>query len=322
MDGRELKERITSKARELGCDLIGFAAAGRLRPEGERLRGWLERGYHGTMGWMHRSSEKRGDPSLVLPGVKTIVSVGINYYTPFRHEERTGTGKVSRYAWGDDYHGIVTGKLEALLAHVRHLDPGVRGKVYADTGPVMEKAWAQRAGIGWQGKHTNLISMEFGSWIFLGELLLTAAIEPDPAETDHCGNCVLCIEACPTGAITEPYLLDANLCLSYLTIEHRGPFPPEVEGKLDGWLYGCDVCQDVCPWNSDARQTVEQAFTPRAGMVERELEDVLRMGEAEFSAEFRESPVKRTKITGLRRNAEALTRNPNARGAARTTEKG
>jgi epoxyqueuosine reductase len=321
MKGRELKEAIRVKSRELGIDLIGFAGAESLRPEAGRLRQWLDRGYHGTMGWIGRSEGKRGDPSFVLPGVKTIVSAGINYYTSSQHENRPGSGKISRYAWGDDYHDIVTGRLEELLAFIRGLDPAIRGKVYADTGPVMEKAWAQRAGLGWQGKHTNLISMEFGSWIFLGELLLTAELEPDTPETDHCGNCVLCIEACPTGAINGPYMLDATLCLSYLTIEHSGEFTPAVEGKLDGWLYGCDVCQDVCPWNSAARESVDKAFAPRPGNIQRELEDVLTMGGEEFSAVFKGSPIKRTKLTGLRRNAEALLRQANPDGRPAGTKK-
>jgi len=318
----DLKERIRTKSRELGIDLIGFAEAVPLQPEAGRLRGWLDRGFQGAMEWIGRNEAKRGDPSLVLPGVKTIVSAGINYYTSSQYQNPPGTGKISRYAWGDDYHGIVTGRLEMLLAHIKILDPAIRGKVYVDTGPVMEKAWAQRAGLGWQGKHTNLISMEHGSWIFLGELLLTAEIEPDAPETDHCENCVLCIEACPTGAITEPYVLDANLCLSYLTIEHRGEFPPVVEGKLDGWLYGCDVCQDVCPWNSTPPESVTQSFAPRPGNVDRELEGVLTMGSAEFSAAFKDSPIKRTKLTGLRRNAEALKKNSTTDDHPRPDAKG
>src|SRR3989304_5518710 len=191
MSGKELKGKITLKARALGFDLVGFAGACVPEPESGRLGSWLERGYQGSMGWIARNADRRSDPALVLPGVKTIVSVGINYYTSARHQHIPGTGKVSRYAWGDDYHPIVAGRLESLLEYVRSLDPTIRGKVYADTGPVMEKAWAQRAGVGWQGKHTNLISLERGSWIFLGELLLSEEIEPDAPETDPCGNCVL-----------------------------------------------------------------------------------------------------------------------------------
>jgi len=302
----DLKSKIRTRCHELGIDLVGFASATHLGTEAERLRAWLGRGYHGSMEWIARNEGKRVDPSLVLPGVETIVSVGVNYFTPSRHRNAEGTGKVSRYAWGDDYHDVVLGRLEALLAYIRTIDPEIRGKAYTDTGPVMEKAWAQRAGIGWQGKHTNLISMERGSWIFLGELLLTARIEPDAPETDHCGNCVLCIEACPTGAITRPYELDANLCLSYLTIEHRGEFPAAVEGKLDGWLYGCDVCQDVCPWNANAPVTVDRAFAPRPGNTERKLDDVLEMTGEEFSGIFRGSAIKRAKLSGLKRNARAL----------------
>jgi len=323
MDPGTLKERIRERAHDLGFDLVGFAPAVTLGREGTRLRGWLAQGYHGSMGWMARNAAKREDPSLVLPGVQTIVSAAVNYYTGTRHEGRPGTGKISRYAWGDDYHEVVTGRLRELLAYVTSIDPTISGKVYTDTGPVLEKAWAQRAGIGWQGKHTNVISMELGSWIFLGELLLTARIEPDAPETDHCGNCVLCIEACPTGAITEPYVLDSTLCLSYLTIEHRGSeFPPGVEGNMDGWLYGCDTCQDVCPWNANAGETAERSFAARPGNSERELEDVLVMGEEEFAKLFRGSPIKRTKLSGLKRNAAALRNETDRTGGSLKFEKG
>lgn len=306
MTGQELRKKITTRSRELGIDLIGFAQAGDLRPESDRLRSWLSSGYNGSMGWIGRNEERRCDPALVLPGVKTIISAGVNYYTPAKHENRPGTGKVSRYAWGDDYHAIVEDRLKRLLAYIVSLDPTIRGKVYTDTGPIMEKAWAQRAGIGWQGKHTNLISQEYGSWIFLGEILLTMEIEPDVAETDHCGNCILCIEACPTDAITEPYVLDATLCLSYLTIEHRGEISDGLKGQFEGWLYGCDICQDVCPWNSNATESGEKRFAPRAGNVERELDVVLSMGDEQFAREFKGSPVKRTKLSGLKRNADIL----------------
>ncbi len=241
-----------------------------------------------------------------MEGVRTIVSAGLNYQTPHRHPDAPGRGKISRYAWGDDYHDVLGGRLEALLAGIRREYPSVDGRIYVDTGPVMEKVWAQRAGLGWQGKHTNLISREHGSWLFLGEILLTAEVEPDAPETDHCGNCTLCIEACPTGAITEPYRLDARLCISYVTIEHRGPVPGDVMGRLDGWLYGCDVCQDVCPWNESAVDCGEPAFEPREGNVARNPVTVLEMTEDEFRSAFRKSPIRRARYEGLRRNALAL----------------
>ncbi|HLF15769.1 MAG TPA: tRNA epoxyqueuosine(34) reductase QueG [Bacteroidota bacterium] len=301
-----LKDYIRNRARGLGIDLVGFAAVSEPGPERGRLEEWLSEGRHGTMAWLEKNRERRSDPRLVLPGVKSIVSVGLNYHSPHHHAGSPGAGKVSRYAWGDDYHDVLGRRLEELLAGIRELDPSIGGKVYVDTGPVMEKAWAQRAGLGWQGKHTNLISQELGSWLFLGEILLTAEIEPDVPETDHCGNCTLCIEACPTGAITEPYVLDARLCISYLTIENRGPIPGELRDRLDGWIYGCDACQDVCPWNDRAVDCGDPAFGPREGNIDRDLREVLEMGEAEFRAEFTGSPIRRTRHGGFRRNALAL----------------
>lgn len=304
--GASLKDFIRTKSREVGIDLVGFARVTKPGVEGDRLSRWFEEGRHGTMAWMEKNRERRADPALVLPGVRTIVSAALNYATPHRHSGAPGTGKVSRYAWGDDYHDVLGGRLKALMAAVREFDPSIGGKYYVDTGPVMEKFWAQRAGLGWQGKHTNLISQELGSWIFLGELLLTAEIEPDAPETDHCGQCTLCIEACPTGAITEPYRLDAGLCISYLTIERREPIPEGLAARLDGWVYGCDVCQDVCPWNDRAVNTPEGAFAPRPGNIDRDLRALAGISEEDFRAEFRKSPIRRAGREGLSRTARAL----------------
>ncbi len=301
-----LKEFIRKRAGELGIDMVGFARVTVPGEEAGRLARWMDDGRHGTMAWMERNQDRRADPTLVLPGVRTIVSAALNYATPHRHSGDPGTGKVSRYAWGDDYHDVLGGRLKALLAAVRERDPSVAGKYYVDTGPVMEKVWAQRAGLGWQGKHTNLISQELGSWIFLGELLLTADIEPDAPETDHCGQCTLCIEACPTGAITEPYLLDARLCISYLTIEQRDPIPADLAARLDGWVYGCDVCQDVCPWNERAVDCADGAFAPREGNVDRDLRALIDISEEDFRTAFRKSPIRRAGRAGMARTARTL----------------
>jgi epoxyqueuosine reductase len=301
-----LRDEIRGLAHGLGIDLVGFAPLEAPAPGSERLAGWLAKGGHATMAWMERDPGRRADPRLLLEGAKTILCAGMNYYTPARHAGGQSEGKISRYAWGDDYHDVLGKRLDALLSSIRERHPGINGMVYVDSGPVMEKAWAQRAGLGWQGKHTNVISQEIGSWFFLGEIILDAEVEPDAPETDHCGNCTLCIEACPTGAITGPYVLDAGRCISYLTIEHRGPFPREAAGLLDGWLFGCDVCQEVCPWNDRAVRTAEPAFEPRGGHVGRDPRRVLGMTEEDFRKEFRKSPVRRAKFEGLRRNAEAL----------------
>ena len=299
--------RVKSKALELGFTAVGIAPAGILQDEGDRLRAWLDRGYQSSMGWMAQSVAKRSDPRLVLPGVRSVIAVAVNYYTDSAHTRGAGSGRISRYAWGDDYHDILGAKLDEFRDWLISVNPGTDAKVYVDTGPVMDKAWAVRAGIGWLGKHTNVITREMGSWVFLGEILTTIDLEPDGAAEDRCGTCTLCIEACPTGAIVEPYVVDSNLCLSYLTIEHRGPVGGDVRGRYEGWIYGCDTCQDVCPWNLKFETPSEEtAFLPREGFVAPPLEEWRRMDQAELSARFRRSPVKRAKHEGLIRNIEIV----------------
>jgi epoxyqueuosine reductase len=256
---------------------------------------------------MARNADRRGDPREILPGARSVLSVAMNYYTEGRHSDDPDAGKISRYAWGDDYHDIVKPKLLELLAYIQTNVPGTEGVVYVDTGPVLEKAWAARAGIGWEGKHTNVITQEFGSWVFLGEIILSIELDYDAPATDHCGTCTLCIEACPTDAIVEPYVLDSNLCISYLTIEHRGEIAAGLGEKFDRWIYGCDICQDVCPWNEKfSIITSAGGFAPRAATIAPELNHVAEMQQDEFSRTFSKSPVKRTKLSGLRRNAATV----------------
>jgi epoxyqueuosine reductase len=234
--------------------------------------------------------------------------VALNYYTPEQHEENSNTGKVSRYAWGDDYHDVLKTKLESLLAWIRERVPEAAGKVCVDIQPVMDKAWAVRAGIGWLGKHTNVITQEFGSWVFIGELLLNLDLEADAeVSEDHCGTCTLCLDACPTQAITEPYVVDSNRCISYATIELRTlELPASIQEDLSGWLYGCDICQDVCPWNRFQAPTEETRFAPREGNVNTDLSQVLELTPETYATRFRGSAMKRTKLIGLQRNARAL----------------
>ena len=296
-------QRIKAKAIELGFTKVGIAKAEPLDEEGSHLHDWLNRGYHGTMEWMARNSEKRVDPRNVLPGAKSVIAVAMNYYTDVAHPDRDGVGKISRYAWGDDYHDILLDRLRELRSWMETEFPGAEGKVYVDTGPVMDKVWAQRAGIGWEGKHTNIITQEVGSWVFLGELITTLELEYDQTAVDHCGTCTLCIEACPTGAIVEPYVIDSNKCLSYLTIEHRGEIAGEVTQQFSGWIYGCDICQDVCPWNEKfSTETQVDGFAPREGNVSPSLEEWMDMTPEEFRGRFKGSPIKRTKREGLVRN--------------------
>jgi len=288
--------------------MIGFARAQVLREEGAHLEEWLNRGYHASMAWMRKNAERRVDVNRILPGVKSVICVAMNYYTDVKHAEGPGEGKVSRYAWGDDYHIIMTERLDKLLKEIRVLRPDVTGKVYVDTGPVMDKVWASRAGLGWQGKHTNLITKEFGSWVFLGEILVDVELRYDEPVADACGTCTACIDACPTQAIVEPYVLDSNKCISYLTIEHRGAIPTELSAKLDGWIYGCDICQDVCPWNRFQKSANESAFQPRSWNAHPELQMIAHMTKEEFDVRYRKSPIKRTKLEGLTRNAKAAAK--------------
>ncbi|HWP81634.1 MAG TPA: tRNA epoxyqueuosine(34) reductase QueG [Bacteroidota bacterium] len=300
-----LTERIKSKARELGFAKVGIARVEVLTQEGARLQEWLHRGYHGTMDWMARNTEKRIDPANVLPGAKSIVCVAMNYYVEQQHSSDPSVGKISRYAWGDDYHIVMTERLNRLLEFIVEEVPGVRGRVYVDTGPVMDKAWAVRAGIGWLGKHTNVITRELGSWVFLGEILLDVELTYDEPIADYCGSCTACIEACPTGAIVDPYVLDSTKCISYLTIEHKGEIPNELKPRFQNWIYGCDICQDVCPWNRFQQPTDEKAFAPRQENIAPSLKELEALSPEEFSRRFRKSPVKRTKLSGLVRNVKA-----------------
>jgi epoxyqueuosine reductase len=307
---QSLTDRIRSRAIELGFCKVGITRAVALEEEGRQLREWLSRGYHGTMDWMARNVYRRVDPRQVLPNAQSVVVVAMNYYTEARHSEDPDTGKISRYAWGDDYHEVMLPRLEKLLHSIRQEVPTAQGKLYVDTGPVMDKVWAARAGIGWEGKHTNVISREFGSWIFLGEVILDIGLEYDEPATDYCGTCTRCIDACPTHAIVEPYVLDSNLCISYLTIEHKGEIPDTLSSRFENWIYGCDICQDVCPWNKKfAQPSFETAFDPRQGNLSPKLNELADMTGEEFRRQFRQSPMKRTKHTGLMRNVKAVLQN-------------
>lgn len=316
-DARRASALIRERALREGFQKVGIVRAEPLDGERARLREWLARGFHGEMSWMARDVERRTDPALFLPGARSVVVVAHNYYTPHEHARAdAASGKISRYAWGDDYHDVVGEKLRRLLAWIKEEWPGVEGKVCVDAQPTMDKAWAARAGLGWIGKHTNLITREYGSWVFLGELVLDLELAYDDAPVeDYCGTCTLCIDSCPTGAITEPYVVDSRRCISYATIELRAPeLPPEVAASLDGWLYGCDVCQDVCPWNRFEQPTDERRFEPRADSVSAPLTQILELTPDAYAARFRRSPVKRAKLAGLQRNARALLEAAAARG--------
>ncbi len=302
-------DEIKIKAAEIGLDKIGIVRAEPLAAEGERLQEWLGLGYHGNMAWLARESEKRSDPRLIFPEARSVIVAAVNYYTGHEHDQNPLKGKVSRYAWGDDYHDIVREKLGELLAWIRSQNPSIDGKICVDTSPMMDKAWAVRAGLGWIGKHTNLITTDVGSWVFIGELLINLDLDHDTeAVADHCGTCTKCLDACPTDAIVEPYVVDATKCISYATIELRDEtLPAPFDGKMEGWLYGCDICQDVCPWNRFETPTAETRFEPRLGETAIDLESLGTLTHDEYVIRFRKSAIKRAKLAGLQRNAAALS---------------
>lgn len=302
-DVSEITAGIKSAAIRLGFHKVGVAKAGRARTAG-LLEEWLGRGYHGSMAWMN--NDQRPDPRTWVPNAKSVIAVALNYYTPHRHQP--GTGKISRYAWGDDYHDVMKQKLDELWHYVRSVLPDVQGKRCVDTAPVMDKYWAVEAGIGWQGKHSNVITREMGSWIFLGEVIIDHELEYDKPIGDFCGTCHRCIDACPTDAIVQPYVVDSRKCISYMTIESKEQsLSPEQAKSFDNWIYGCDICQDVCPWNTKYSQETDiKEFMPRFENIDQTLESLSKLDEASFQSRFRRSAVKRTKWKGLIRNVVAL----------------
>jgi len=300
-------EIVIQKAKAVGFDLIGFAKAEILENETERLGNWLRNGYQAGMDYMEKNFDKRKDVNNILSGAKSVISLGLNYHTEEKYSEEKSNqvGKISRYAWGKDYHLVIWKLLDDLETSLKEIDPEFESLSYVDTGPVMDKAWAVRASIGWLGKHTNVINRELGSWIFLANIICNYEFEYSSPIPDYCGSCTACLEACPTGAIVQEYVVDSNKCISYLTIENKNEIPDEFKGKFDNWLFGCDICQDVCPWNLKFTELTHiKDFNPL--QKEMQLDDLLELNEEEFKEKFQISPVKRAKLKGLKRNAKFL----------------
>jgi epoxyqueuosine reductase len=303
-DPAVLSLRIKEAGQHLGFDLVGISRV-TLPPHEESFAAWLRRGLAGELGYMKRTEALRRNPHELVPWAVSVVSVGMNYYTPFKRPAAAeeSTGWISRYAWGDDYHGIVTQRLDSLLDLIRELyGTAVQGKAFVDSGPVLERDHAGTAGIGWIGKNTHLISPRKGSWFFLGELFLSIPLNYDRPMRDRCGSCDLCLKACPTAAFVGPYVLDARRCISYLTIELKGWMPRHLRPLIGNHIFGCDICQEVCPYNVKARPSQESRFAPRQGLYAPELIPLLSIGPGEFRARFRGSPILRAKRRGFLRN--------------------
>ncbi len=312
-----LTKRLVQFSQDIGFDLIGITP---VTPSAQQslYRDWVQKGYAGEMGYLQRNIAKRINPSLTAPGARSVISVAMNYYTaPEIPEDGEIRGWVSRYAWGDDYHHILEARLFQLRSFLRAEDSTEQRngeRVYVDTGPVLEREIAARGGIGWQGKNTNLLSRSIGSWFFLGEVFTKTEFEYTGPTTAHCGSCTKCLVACPTRAFVGPYVLDARRCISYLTIELKGSIPRELRPLMGNHIFGCDICQEVCPWNRKVKPTTEKAFSPRPDLVAPPLLPLMNLSEEEFRERFRRSPIKRAKRRGLLRNvAVALGNSKNPR---------
>jgi epoxyqueuosine reductase len=296
---------IKSKARSLGFLDCGISRAEFLEEESGQLKTWLKENRHGDMQYMENNFEKRTDPTNLVENAKSVISVILNYYP--EEEQRKDTYQIAKYAYGKDYHFLMKRKLKDLLNYIREEIAEVNGRPFVDSAPVMDKVWAQKAGLGWIGKNTNLLSREYGSFIFVGELITDLELEYDRPVKDYCGNCRKCIDACPTGALTGPYRIDASRCISYLTIENKKDHIPEqFKHQYDDWIFGCDICQDVCPWNLKNQPTLHEDFKPHPDLLALSKPDWENLSREHFRAIFRHSAVKRAKYEGLMRNINFL----------------
>lgn len=296
---------VKTAAKDLGFLSCGISKADFLEEEAPRLERWLKEGKHGKMAYMENHFDKRLDPRLLVPGAKSVVSLLLNYYTEAKQVE--GAPKISKYAYGKDYHWVIKDKLKKLFQTLQQQIGEVNGRVFVDSAPVMDKAWAVRSGLGWMGKNTNLITQKVGSFFFIAELIIDLELEYDTPVTDHCGTCTACIDACPTEALT-PYDIDASKCISYITIELKDKIPNEFQDKMDGWVFGCDVCQDVCPWNRFSQPHREPLFDPNPEILDFTQKNWEELTEATFETIFKNSAIKRSRYEGLKRNLSFLKR--------------
>ena len=296
---------IKTEAKRLGFLSCGVSRAEFLEEEAPKLESWLNQNKHGKMQYMENHFDKRLDPTLLVEGSKSVVSLTYNYFSEqLQHDSEAP--KISTYAYGMDYHYVIKNKLNQLLEFIKEEIGDVHGRAFVDSAPILEKAWAKKSGLGWIGKHSNMLTQKVGSFYFIAELIIDLELEPDHAVTDHCGSCTACIDACPTDAITEPYKVDGSKCISYFTIELKENIPTDVGGKLDNWMFGCDVCQDVCPWNRFSKQHNEPLFNPKPELLSMTKKDWEEITQETFNKVFKNSAVKRTKYSGLTRNIRFL----------------
>jgi epoxyqueuosine reductase len=308
MDRRAHNARlIKEEAKRLGFMACGISAATFLEEEARKLETWLKRDYHGQMTWMENHFDKRVDPRKLVDGAKSVVSVLLNYYP--EKKQRKDAPQISKYAYGEDYHHVIKRKLKALMHFIQEEIGEVSGRAFVDSAPVLDRAWAQRSGLGWIGKHSLLLTQNAGSFYFIGELIIDLELESDHPTTDHCGTCTKCIDACPTDAIVQTKVVDGSKCISYLTIELKDAIPTDFTGKMENWAFGCDICQDVCPWNRFSKSTSEEAFQPDGRLLDYTKKEWLEITEEVFQELFKRSAIKRTNYQGLKRNLKFLEKN-------------
>ena len=305
-----IKEQYTTwikeEAKRLGFDSISIAKAERLDKEAKQLEAWLNKGYHGKMGYMENYFDKRVDPTLLVPGAKSVISLAYNYYTDQQQKDPTAP-KISKYAYGKDYHKVIKEKLKELIHALTEKIGAINGRCFVDSAPVLERDWAKKSGLGWIGKNTLLLHSKKGSYFFLAELIIDVELVPDHPIKDYCGTCTRCIDACPTEAIsTKGYVVDGSKCISYFTIELKENIPPAYKGKFENWMFGCDICQEVCPWNRFSTPHQEDQFQPSPELLEMTQVEWKEITEDIFKKVFKKSAVKRTKYVGLKRNIDFL----------------
>lgn len=301
----EYAQLIKVEAKRLGFLSCGISKAEFLEEEAPRLESWLNKNMHGNMQYMENNFDKRLDPTLLVEGSKSVISLTYNYYTD-KLQQDTNAPKISKYAYGIDYHFVIKEKLKQLLEFIKSDIGEVHGRAFVDSAPIMEKAWAKKSGLGWIGKNSNLITQRVGSFYFIAELIVDLDLEVDHAVTDHCGSCTACVDACPTEAITEPYQVDGSKCISYFTIELKDNIPSEFKGKFDHWMFGCDICQDVCPWNRFSKHHSQPLFNPKPELLSMSKKDWEEITQETFNKVFKKSPVKRAKYSGIARNIRFL----------------